>query len=408
MPITRTLAVAAAVAMAALPIRAVAESSAPDAFRDRLAVAQGKLAVNLLEQLATTKKPMIVVSPASIAGAAATLNLGASAPLRMSLHTVLGFHPDADIPGDLTALQQTIDKLGASEGQAALPLKFANAIVFDDSVALYPGAAIALRQAGVDSSVTNLQAPETLAAINKRVSDRTGGLIPEILDRAPAGASLLVLNALHFKDRWKAPFDRAHTQPAPFKRVSGSPATVSTMHLPQGRYLFRQDAQFIGIELPYAQDRFSMVIVTTRGERPAPVRDFASVGEWLTGKGFALAQGELALPHFDVSNGEDLTPALDRLGLRTARVAPGSLAGFTADPANITRVVQRLELRLNEEGTQAAAATAAIAERGVDPNYVRMAVDKPFMFALRDSMTGLILMAGYVGEPTSLATAAAQ
>jgi serpin B len=114
----------------------------------------------------------------------------------------------------------------------------------------------------------------------------------------------------------------------------------------------------------------------------------------------------LALPHFDVSGSEDITGALDRLGLKAARVAPGALAGFTADPAGITRVVQRMELRLNEEGTEAAAVTAAIVERSFDPSYVRMVVDKPFMFALRDKVTGLILMAGYVGEPTALATAA--
>jgi serpin B len=408
MPIARRLAAAAVAAFATLPLGASAGPAGPDAFRERLGAAQGKLAVDLVQQLAASRKPMIVVSPASLAGAAATLNLGASAPLRMSLHAVLGFDPDADIPGDLAALQQAIGKLKPAAGEAAPPLAYANAIVFDDSVALYPAAAIALRQAGVEPTVTDLRAPASLAAINKRVSDGTNGLIPEILDRTPAGASLLVLNALHFKDRWKAPFDRASTQPAPFKRVAGGTATVSTMHLPQGRYLFRQDARFVAIDLPYARERFSMVVVTTRGDRPAPARDFADVGEWLAGKGFALAQGDLALPHFDVSNGEDLTPVLDRLGLRTARVAPGSLAGFTADPAHITRIVQRLELRLNEEGTQAAAATAAIAERGVDPNYVRMAADKPFMFALRDSVTGLILMAGYVGEPTSLATAAAQ
>ena len=405
MSITRILALAAVVALATPALEARAEAGVSEEFRNRLATAQGRLAVNVLQQLAATKKPMLVISPASIAGAAATLNLGASAPLRTSLHAVLGFHQDDDIPGDLAALQKTIVSLRAP-AQPALPLKFANAIVFDDSVALYPGAAMALTQAGVDHSVANLQSPESAAAINKRVSDSTAGLIPEILDRAPAGASLLVLNAMHFKDRWKAPFDRANTHPAPFKRVSGAPATVSTMQLPQGRHLFRQDASFVGVELPYAQDRFSMVIVTTRGERAAPLRDFSNVGEWLTGKGFAPAQGELALPHFDVSNGEDLTPALDQLGLRTARIAPGSLAGFTADPARITRVVQRLELRLNEEGTQAAAATAAMAERGVDKDYVRMVVDKPFMFALRDSVTGLILMAGYVGEPIALATAA--
>jgi serpin B len=406
MPITRRVAVAAAVAMAVLPGASRADPSSAESFRSRLEAAQGRLAVNLVQQLAESKKPMIVVSPASVAGAAATLAFGGSAPLRNALHAVLSFPADADIGADLVALQQTVRDLGGAAAQPGFPLKFANAIVFDESVSVHPPAAAALKQAGIDSTVRNLRSPEAVAAINKHVSDATGGMVPEVLDSAPAGASLVALNALHFKDSWKMPFDRANTRPAPFKRVSATPATVSTMYLPQGRHLYRQDAKFIAVELPYAQDRFSMVIVTTRGEKPAPAREFADIGEWLAGKGFAPAQGDLALPHFDVSSGGDLTPVLDKLGLRAARVSPGSLIGFTSDPAHITRIVQRLELRLNEEGTEAAAATAVVAERGVDPDFVRMAVDKPFMFALRDAASGLILMAGYVGEPTGLATAA--
>ncbi|HET9902365.1 MAG TPA: serpin family protein [Xanthobacteraceae bacterium] len=406
MPIATRLFVAAGAAAAALCAPAFAGPPDSEAFRERLAAAQGKLTVQLVEQLASSKKPMIVVSPASIAGAAATLDLGASGPLRTSLHAVLGFDGSADVGDDLSALRRAIDSLGAGHSGASSPLKFANAVVFDQGVAVKADATRSLAEAGIDSSVADLRSAESVKTVNRRVSERTGGMIPEIIDRPPAGASLVVLSALHFKDRWKTAFDRAVTRPAAFKRLSGGPATVATMHLPPGRYLFRQDAKFVGIELPYAQDRFSMVVVTTRGERPAPPRAFAGVGEWLTGKNFAAAQGELALPHFDVSEGLDLTPVLDRLGLHTARVAPGSLAGFSADPMNVTRIVQRLELRLNEEGTQAAGATAVIAERGVDPNYIRMAADKPFVFALRDKATGLILMAGYVGEPTSLATAA--
>jgi len=112
------------------------------------------------------------------------------------------------------------------------------------------------------------------------------------------------------------------------------------------------------------------------------------------------------LPRLLVSSREDLTATLDALGLRAARLAPDSLSGFTADAAQITRVLQRLELRLNEEGTEAAAATAVTVERGATADYVRMVVDKPFVFALRDAKTGLILVAGYVGEPAAVATVA--
>ena len=69
-------------------------------------------------------------------------------------------------------------------------------------------------------------------------------------------------------------------------------------------------------------------------------------------------------------------------------------------------MLQRIELRLTEEGTEAAAATAAVEERAATPGYVHLVVDRPFVFALRDNATGLILIAGYVGEPAPLVAAA--
>jgi len=116
-------------------------------------------------------------------------------------------------------------------------------------------------------------------------------------------------------------------------------------------------------------------------------------------------RGELALPRFDLSSQEELTAVVDGLGLRAARLSPGALAGFSPDRGTISRLVQRIELRVEEEGTEAAAATAAIVERGGTEQYVRMVVDKPFIFALRDTRRGLVLVAGYVGRPTTIASA---
>jgi serine protease inhibitor len=406
MPMSKLLAavgIAAALATSAPAAGQPAEVGA-GAFEARLAAAQARLAVNAIQRLSSRGKRVVAVSPASLAGAGAALDLGASPDLRRALHAVLGFSDSAADAADFVALREKVARLGAAGERT--PLRMANSVVFDDGVTLYPGVALAFRHAGLDHEVVDFGAAGAADKINKWVSERTGGLIPEIIDRLPGATSVVVLNALHFKDRWKTPFDAAETRPAPFRRVGARPVTVPAMHLPQGRYLFRRDARFVGIELPYSDERFRMVVVTTRGESPAPARTFRPIGEWLAGKGFAEAEGELALPRFDISSREDLTATMDSLGLKAARLAPGALSGFTPDPARISRILQRLELRLNEEGTEAAAATAVMVERGGTADYVRMVVDKPFVFALRDSATGLILAAGYVGQPGTLATAA--
>ena len=402
MSISRML-VATAVAAALLASASAARAVEADSFETRLAAAQARLAGGLIQRMAGRGKPLVAVSPASLAGAAAALDLGASGNLRRALHTTLGFRKAGDEAADFAALREQVSKLGAP--REGTPLRMANSVAFDQSVALYPGVPLAFKQAGLDHAVVDFAAPGTAEALNGWVREHTGGLVPEIVDRVPGGTSMLVLNALYFKDRWKVPFDAADTRPAPFRRVGAKPVSVATMQLPQGRYLFRRDQRFVGIELPYASDRFRMVIVTTRGERAAPARTFRPAADWLTGRDFAAAEGELALPRFIVSAREDLTGTLDALGLRAARLAPGSLSGFTAEAAQITRVLQRIELRLNEEGTEAAAATTVTVERGGSADYVRMIVDRPFVFALRDTATGLILVAGYVGQPPALATA---
>ena len=85
---------------------------------------------------------------------------------------------------------------------------------------------------------------------------------------------------------------------------------------------------------------------------------------------------------------------------------PATLPGFAAGPLRLTKVQQRVELKVDEEGTEAAAATAAVATRSTAERFVRVAADKPFMFALRDSASGLIIVTGYVANPVAAARAA--
>jgi len=141
------------------------------------------------------------------------------------------------------------------------------------------------------------------------------------------------------------------------------------------------------------------VVVTTKST-PAQVSEFSVVASWLTGRGFEPKSGEIGLPKLSLSAAEELLRPLDALGLRPARQMPDALEGFSAMSLLITRVVQKLELRLGEEGTEAAGATAVVTTRSLGPHdHISMIVDKPFMLALRDQKTGLILFTGYVGAP---------
>jgi serine protease inhibitor len=143
------------------------------------------------------------------------------------------------------------------------------------------------------------------------------------------------------------------------------------------------------------------VVVTTKS-MSAPASDFAAVAGWLGGQDFAVKSGEITSPKLHLTAADELLRPLDALGLES-RQARDALAAFSPEPLVITRVVQKLELRSDEDGTEAAAVTAAMTTRSLASEQpVKMIVDKPFVFALRDQKTGLIQFVGYGWQPRQL------
>jgi serine protease inhibitor len=380
-----------------------AEPAAPLEPRTALA-AQAKLAFGLvrrLEQASSGAENNIAVAPASIAAVLALLDLGADNRLRSAVHRTLGFDRKSlrTAADELDGLRTTIARLTAADGKDG-PLTVANTIVFDPAAAPYRLALMGLRATGADVRVEDLSKPETLQRVNEWVAASTKDLIPTMLDDAPRDGGLVALNALHFKDRWRIPFDPSATELASFRMLHGGTIEVPMMHHAPGKFLFRQDERFVAIDLPYASEGFSIVVITTK-DNPARTRDFARVAGWLSGEDFSELEGELALPRFFLSGRADLLGALDILGLRRGRASPTALRGLSPAPQTITRVIQKTELRVDEAGTEAAAATAVETMRSMPTEYVKMIVDKPFLFALRDRRTGLILMSGYVARLSS-------
>jgi serine protease inhibitor len=159
-----------------------------------------------------------------------------------------------------------------------------------------------------------------------------------------------------------------------------------------------QERDFVAVDLPFADERYSVVVVTTT-DRPASAKLFAPVANWLSGSGVGLRFGDPARPRFSVTAREDLMPALDTLGLDKARHAATALRGF-APVAMLSHLVQGTMVDVDEEGAEAAAATSFIVSRSLkEDDAIHMVVDKPFIYTLRDSATRLILAAGYAGKP---------
>jgi serine protease inhibitor len=365
----------------------------------RLLTAQAALGYRLINNLSEEKgaKPNLVTSPAGLVATFSLLDLGASPPMRAAVYDALGFgKPPADPSTDFDSLRGTMTSLVKSESG---PLSFANAVFFDPATQPYRAAIAGIVATGANVAIKDLSKPESVKEVNDWVAAETKGLIPTILDEPPGKAGLVALNGLYFKDRWQTPFDKKATATAKFQTGGSRTVDVDMMHSSADQLLFRQDDHFIAVDLPYATAGFSLVIVTTKAG-PAPAKAFVGAAEWLTGTSFASGKGELSLPRFSLEGGADVLGALDTPAFKTARKSPTGFSGLSPVPQVIAMVLQRTVIKVDEEGTEAAAATAVTTERSFATDFIKMTVDKPFLFGLRDQKSGLLLLAGYVGDPT--------
>jgi serine protease inhibitor len=376
------------------PQKAATAAEQTDNSKERVAAAQAKLAWELIAHASKDGNADSTISPASLASAFANLAKGADAKMKAAIATTMGFDT-ADTAKNLAALTKARAALAAVKGDL---LQSADRIVLDTSATPPRHLAARLKNLGVDFTTEDLSKPEAVAKIDAWVKEVTQGAIPEILGEPLDNASFVVLNALHFKGQWKTPFDPRLTTQEPFQSADGTNGEVAMMRLAKAPRAYRTDDTFMGIDLPFSNERFSMVVVTTT-DKPAGVQDFAATKDWLSGAGFAERKGDLLLPRFKMSERSELLPALDALGLDKGRHSPTALTRF-GKAARLTSVVQHATIEVDETGATAAAATAIIGRRAVDDS-LHMAVDKPFIFALRDHETGLILVAGYVGHAPS-------
>jgi serpin B len=377
---------------------------------DGVMAAQMRLGEFLIRSLAARRSaatteaaranPNVVVSPASIAAILSLIDLGGSPAMHQGIHRALGFKRTArrKAEKELLAMRSSVSAI-IVHGRKDGPLTLANLVAFDRSTRPKQLAMFGLSGAGADVLVDNLADPKIVDRINGWVSEKTHKLIPSIIEEAPQTLGLVAVNALYFKDKWQVPFEPSRTQAEQFQTVAGTPADVQMMHSKVAKFSFRQDERFIATDLGYANENFRLVVVTTKAT-PAQPQEFAQVAGWLGGQGFVAQNGEIGLPKLTLSASAELLPPLDAFGLAPVRYSADAFEGFSDEPLIISRILQKVELRVNEEGTEGAAATAVVTTRGLGVNdHVRMIVDKPFIFALRDDKTGLILFMGYVGAP---------
>lgn len=241
--------------------------------------------------------------------------------------------------------------------------------------------------------------------INEWVAERTEGKIPELFPEGTIDAltRLVLANAVYFQANWEYPFDEAETSDGEFTALDGSTATVPFMHESRGLPYAEGDG-WQAVELPYVGGEVSMVVLLPEaGTFEAVEADLTA--DRIQGVFDALErrEGSLAFPKFTYHSGLKLADVLAGMGMPSAFDADDADFHGMYDHEQVGRnlfvgsVVHEGYVAVDENGTEAAAATGVEMRLESAPaNPWEMAVDRPFLFAIRDRPTDTVLFLGRV------------
>ena len=247
--------------------------------------------------------------------------------------------------------------------------------------------------------------PQTVELINQWIEDKTNDKIKDMLDFIPVDAVMYLINAIYFNAPWNYEFEKGDTYQGDFKLADGPKHQVDYMRV-SGNFQYTSNEDFTAVELPYGDSTFSMVVMLPSPEKEVSdlvsKLDIAHWDSWFEGSRFTGVQVDL--PKFKYEFKELLNDPLTDLGLG---VAFSELeADFTRiNPDGnlfISRVIHQTFIDVQEEGTEAAAATIVeilntSAGGGGSPIYFK--ADKPFLYLIKENSTGTIVFIGKVGKP---------
>ena len=256
---------------------------------------------------------------------------------------------------------------------------------------------------GAEVTALDFLDPSSPGVINDWVKERTRGRIPAIVDRIDPQHVLFLLNAIYFKGFWTKAFEPKETRSRPFTLPGGDVIGVPMMNQ-SGRYAHLAGDGFEAVSLTYGEGRFAVYLfLPAAGSSLDRFERALTADAWSGWMGrFTQEEGSVALPRFKIEFEAQLKEALSSLGMAVAFDPLRADFGGMLDARElfINQVKHKAFVEVNEEGTEAAAATSVeIMLTSARPAPFRIAFDRPFFFAIRDNRTGAVLFLGSVLDP---------
>ncbi|XP_053570625.1 serpin B6 [Bombina bombina] len=368
----------------------------------------------------------IFFSPMSISSALAMVYLGAKGNTGYQMSQVLQFNQSGRTKGCFVKkrcteasdqIHEAFQELLSDVNQPSCGylLKTANKLFSENNVTIVTKYLELLQKYyHADVQAVNFleEAENARKTINSWVEGQTEGKIQDIL---PSGSvdsltRLILVNAIYFKGNWETKFPPENTEEKPFRMNKTTSKLVQMMYQ---RSTFKthyiDDLETTLLELPYVNNKLSMILLlpdeikddSTGLEQLEKELSYKKLQEWTKAGMMVSSEVEVDLPQIHLEESYDLKATLSSMGLLDLFSAEKADLTGISDKRNIylSQAFHKSFVEINEEGTEAAAATAGIIIVRSAPMVVRFVADHPFLFFIRHNKTNSILFAGKFCSP---------
>ncbi|XP_036207784.1 leukocyte elastase inhibitor-like [Myotis myotis] len=377
---------------------------------EQLSLANTRFAVDLFRTLKDSNPSgNIFISPVSISSALAMVFLGARGTTEAQMSKTLHFDAVKEIHSSFQSLNADINKRGAP-----YILKLANKLYGEKTYEFLPEfLASTQKMYGAELASVDFQraSEDARMVINEWVKGQTEGKIPELLAAGMVDdmTKLVLVNAIYFKGNWQEKFSKEATTDTPFRLNKKDTKTVKMMYQ-KSKFPFGyiEDLKCRVLELPYQGRDLSMVILL-----PDDIEDEATglkkieeqlnlekLHVWTKPENLRSIEVEVHLPRFKLEESYDLNSHLKSLGTEDLFNPKADLSGMArASDLFVSKIVHKSFVEVNEEGTKAAAATAAIIANSMYIPAENFVADHPFIFFIRHNPSTNILFLGRLSSP---------
>ena len=360
-----------------------------------------KFAIDLYKLLAKKEEGNVFVSPLSISTALAMTSIGATGETKKEMEKVLHFDT-------ITNVHQRFKKLHD------LLYKKEENYILTAANKLFGRKGVKFEEAFLQKCKDNYGAeakeldfvnePEpSRELINKWVEEKTMDKIKDLLKKGTIGplTVMVLVNAIYFKGDWQIPFLEKYTKHKIFNLSAKSYQNVSTMYSEESFAISDStDLSARILEMKYKGGKLSMFILLPHGEPGQGLDELekrlsvTNLEKALTANRYACrCKVKLHMPKFKIESEFSLVKQLKELGMKKAFSPEAEFTAMTKKDVQVTEVKHKTFINVNENGTEAAAATAVVLSESYEPNPPTFRVDRPFLFFIRaDDSNSLVFM----------------